>query len=258
MRILIACEFSGTVRDAFIARGHDAVSCDLLPTESPGPHIQCDVLSVLDDGWDMMIAHPPCTYLSVSGLHWNKRGVMVGGRHRAELTEDALDFVRALMDAPIPKIALENPVSCISTRIRKPDQKIHPWMFGHDASKTTCLWLKGLPKLDIFIPAVFPPAGWQTVVCAADMERCECCDEPFCVVCDAHYADCRCLGPAEDDATYEMVCGVMFGHKGNPIKMRWGNQTPSGQNKLGPSPDRWKLRSITYQGIADAMANQWG
>ena len=142
MRVLVACEYSGTVRDAFIAKGHDAWSCDLLPTDAPGPHIQGDVVSVLAQGWDLMIAHPPCTYLSVSGMHWTTRGL-----RDPQLTEDALAFVRLLLNAPIERIALENPVSVISSRIRKPDQIIHPWMFGHDASKQTCLWLKNLPLL---------------------------------------------------------------------------------------------------------------
>lgn len=195
MRILVACEFSGVVRDAFRARGHDAVSCDLLPGDSPGPHIQGDVLEHLDDGWDMMIAHPPCTYLCSSGLHWNRRDP-----ERAAKTEEALEFVWKLMNADIPKIALENPVGCISTRIRKPDQIIQPHWFGHDASKATCLWLKGLPRL-----------------------------RPTCNVAP------------------RIVNG----------RARYGNQTDSGQNRLGPSADRWKLRSITYSGIAEAMAEQW-
>jgi hypothetical protein len=139
MRLLVACEFSGIVRDAFLAVGVDAVSCDLLPSERPGPHIQDDVLRHLDEGWDMMIAHPPCTYLAVSGARWFAS--------RPEKQEAALDFVRALLDAPIPLIALENPVSVISTRIRKPDQIIQPWQFGHGETKATCLWLKRLPKL---------------------------------------------------------------------------------------------------------------
>ena len=134
MRVLVACEFSGIVRDAFRALGHDAVSCDLLPTEQPGPHIQGDVLGVLDQGWDLMIAHPPCTYLCSSGLHWNKRIPA-----RVALTESALQFVQNLLTAPIPRIALENPIGCISTRIRKPDQILQPWHFGDDASKATCL-----------------------------------------------------------------------------------------------------------------------
>lgn len=198
MRVLVACEFSGRVRDAFIRRGHDAMSCDLLPDESPsgGPHYQGDIRDVLDDSWGLMVAHPPCTYLSVSGLHWNKR---VPGREAK--TEAALDFVRELLAAPIPRIALENPISCISTRIRKPDQIIQPWQFGHDASKATCLWLKALP-----------PLRHTSIV------------EPR----------------------------IVNGRK------RWSNQTDSGQNKLGPSTDRWKERSKTYQGIADAMADQWG
>ncbi len=153
MRILVACESSGIVRDAFLAAGHDAWSCDLLPYSGDKPwgvqkHIQGDVKLLLKSQkthpWDMMIAHPPCTYLAVSGLHWNKRDHM-----RSAKTEMALDFVRFLMDQPIDKIAIENPVLCISSRIRKPDQTIQPYQFGHDASKRTCLWLKNLPPLEI-------------------------------------------------------------------------------------------------------------
>jgi len=139
MRVLVACEYSGTVRDAFRARGHDAMSCDLLPTDVPGPHYQDDVQEILRDGWDLMIAHPPCTHLAVSGARWFHL-------KRQEQAE-ALDFVRLLMDAPIPRIAVENPVSVISSRIRKPDQIIQPWQFGHGETKATCLWLKGLPAL---------------------------------------------------------------------------------------------------------------
>lgn len=197
MRVLIACEYSGAVRDAFIKAGHYAASCDLLPSESPlGDHYQGDVMNIIDHDWDLMIAHPPCTYLCSSGLHWNKRRP-----ERAQQTEAALDFVRQLLNAPIARIALENPIGCISTRIRKPDQTIQPWQFGHDASKATCLWLKGLPPL---VPT--------------------------------------------DQAPPRLVNG----------RKRWGNQTDSGQNKLPPSADRWKIRSETYKGIADAMANQWG
>ena len=195
MHILIACEYSGTVRDAFIAKGHDAMSCDLLPTDVPGPHYQGDVFDIINNGWDMMIAHPPCTYLSVSGMHWTARGL-----RDPQLTEDALDFVTRLMAASIPRIAIENPISVISSRIRKPDQIINPWQFGHDASKRTCLWLKNLPLLtptDIVEPRI--------------------------------------------------VNG----------KKRWANQTDSGQNRLPPSEDRWKIRSETYTGIAQAMADQW-
>ena len=219
MKVLVACEYSGTVRGAFAAKGHYAVSCDRLPTEKPGLHYQGDVREILGQGWDMMIAHPPCTYLAVSGLHWNKR---IKGR--AEKTEDALRFVQELMDAPIPRIAIENPVSCISTRIRKPDQIVQPWWFGDDASKKTCLWLKNLPEL---------------------------------------------VGTSAVNPRYSCSCGHVFdyslGKHGCPnclgegkVREIWANQTPSGQNKLGPSADRWKIRSVTYQGIANAMAEQWG
>ena len=196
MRVLVACEYSGRVRDAFAARGHDAMSCDLLPTDAPGKHYQGDIFDVIDDGWDLMIAHPPCTYLCSSGLHWNKR---IDGRQA--LTDDALTFVQRLLDAPISRIALENPIGCISSQIRKPDQTIQPYQFGHDASKSTCLWLKNLPVLT----------------------------------------------PTELIAP-RIVAG----------KRRWANQTDSGQNKLPPSADRWKIRSETYAGIAAAMAAQWG
>jgi hypothetical protein len=196
MRVLVACEYSGRVRDAFIAQGHEAMSCDLLPTDVPGPHYQGSVLDVLGDGWDLMVAHPPCTYLSVSGMHWTTRGL-----RDPKLTEDALHFVQTLMDAPIDRIAIENPISVISSRIRKPDQIIQPWMFGHDASKKTCLWLKNLPLLT----------------------------------------------PTKN----------IEGRKING-RIRWGNQTDSGQNNLSPSADRWKIRSETYPGIAKAFAEQWG
>ena len=141
MRVLIACEYSGAVRDAFRARGHDAMSCDLLPTEVDGPHYQGDVFDVIEDGWDLMVCHPPCTDLAVSGArHFPAK--IADGRQGA-----ALDFVRRLLDAPIERIALENPISVISSKIRKPDQIIQPWMFGHGEVKATCLWLKNLPLL---------------------------------------------------------------------------------------------------------------
>jgi hypothetical protein len=196
MRVLVACEYSGTVRDAFLKAGHDAMSCDLLPTDVPGPHYQGDVREILGNGWDLMIAHPPCTYLSVSGMHWTTRGL-----RDPKLTEEALDFVQLLLEAPISKICIENPVSVISSRLRKPDQVVNPWQFGHDASKKTCLWLIGLPPL-----------------------------EPT-----------QIIEPRLLDG-----------------KKRWANQTASGQNRLGPSDDRWKLRSTTYKGLAEAMASQWG
>lgn len=197
MRVLIGCESSGVIRNEFRKLGHDAWSCDLLPADDGSEyHIQGDLLAVLDQGWDLMIAHPPCTYLSSSGLHWNGR---VEGR--AEKTEAALDFVVLLMNAPIKKIAIENPVGCIGTRIRKATQYIQPYQFGANASKKTGLWLKSLPVLEH--TKFYPP---------------------------------------------RVVNG----------KSRWGNQTDSGQNKLGPSEDRWRERSKTYVGIAKAMADQWG
>lgn len=141
MKVLVACEYSGTVRDAFLARGHDAMSCDLLPTDVPGPHYEGDVFDLDLSAFDLMIAHPPCTHLAVSGARWfaEKRA---DGRQA-----EALEFVRRLLDAPVPRIALENPVSIISSEIRKPDQTIQPWQFGHGEVKRTCLWLKGLPPL---------------------------------------------------------------------------------------------------------------
>lgn len=139
MKVLVACEYSGTVRDAFIRTGHDAMSCDLLPTDVPGPHYQGNVLDVIGNGWDLMISHPPCTHLAVSGARWFKE--------KQKEQAEALEFVRLLLAAPIPSIALENPVSIISSRIRKPDQVIQPWQFGHGETKATCLWLKNLPLL---------------------------------------------------------------------------------------------------------------
>ena len=197
MRVLIACEYSGTVRDAFLRLGHDAVSCDLLPTDVDGPHIQGDALEAIAAFQpDLLIAHPPCTYLCSSGLHWNKR---VPGR--AAKTDEALAFVQALMGSPVPRICVENPIGRIGTAIRKADQVIQPWQHGHDASKSTALWLKNLPLLE---------------------------------------------------AT-GIVPGRLVGDR-----LRWANQTDSGQNRLPPTPDRWKLRSTTYAGIAAAMAAQWG
>ena len=140
-KVLIACEYSGTVRDAFIAMGHEAMSCDLLPTDVPGPHYQGDVFDIINDGWDLMIAHPPCTHLAVSGARHFE------AKKESGVQDEALAFVQALLDAPIDCIALENPISIISSRIRKPDQIIQPWQFGHGETKATCLWLKNLPKL---------------------------------------------------------------------------------------------------------------
>ena len=182
MKVLIGCEFSAVVRDAFRAKGHDAWSCDLLPCErDPAWHIQTDLLGILTAGWDLAVFHPPCTHLAVSGARWFKD-------KQVEQAE-ALEFVRTLLAAPIPRIALENPVSIISSRIRKPDQIIQPWMFGHGETKATCLWLKNLPPL----------------------------------------------------APTEVV-------DGREAKV----------HRMPPGPNRWKERSRTYQGIANAMAEQWG
>lgn len=194
MRVLVACEYSGRVRDAFLARGHDAVSCDLLPTESPGPHAMRDVRELLDNGWDLMIAHPPCTHLATSGARWfgEKQQAPAALFHMEtgpRTQGEALDLVRDLLAAPIPRIALENPVSVISGQIRKPDQIIQPWQFGEGYVKATCLWLKGLPPL----------------------------------------------------APTQVVAGREA--------YSW---------KVPPGPSRARLRSRTYPGIAQAMADQWG
>lgn len=183
MRVLVACEFSGVVRDAFLARGHEAMSCDLLPTERPGPHYEGDVFDVIDYPWDLMIAFPPCTDLTVSGARWfaDKR---MTGRQQA----GAAFFMR-LAKADIPMIAIENPVGVMSSLWRKPDQVIQPWQFGHGETKATCLWLKGLPPLK----------------------------------------------PTK----------IVEGREGRVWRMP-------------PGPDRWKERSRTYEGIAEAMAEQWG
>jgi hypothetical protein len=152
MKILIACEFSGIVRDAFTALGHDVTSCDILPSEKPGKHFQGNVLDIINDGWDLMIAHPPCTYLTVTGNKWfkdqpvRKSGALVGAARR-EAREQAINFFMKLANAPIKHIAIENPIGVMSTVWRKPDQIIHPWQFGHEACKSTCLWLKNLPLL---------------------------------------------------------------------------------------------------------------
>jgi site-specific DNA-cytosine methylase len=181
MRVLVACEFSGIVRDAFAERGHDAWTCDLINTEVPGPHYLCDVRLILDRDWDLMIAHPPCTYLAVSGARWWK--------DRRKQQTEAIEFVSALAAAPIPRIAIENPIGALSTAWRKPDQIIQPWQFGHGEVKATCLWLKGLPKL-------------------------------------------------------------------TPTNIVEGRHARV--HREPPSVDRWKNRSRTLQGIADAMAEQWG
>ena len=200
LNILIGMETSGRTRDAFIRKGHNAVSCDLLPSDVPGPHYQGNVFDIINAGWDLAIFHPTCTYLCVSGLHWNKnpKSPRFGGLQ----TEAALDDVRRLMAASIPHIVIENPRGCISTRIRPFDQTIQPYQFGDDASKQTDLWLKGLQPLIIDPARRFP--------------------------------------------------GRIVTYKGKQYE-RWSNQTDSGQNNLGPSDDRWKLRSETYPGVAEAF-----
>lgn len=191
-RVLVACEYSGRVRDAFIRAGHDAWSCDLLPSERHGPHFEGDVTDVLGGGivsshhanpykWDLLVAFPPCTHLAVSGARWFEE--------KREQQVEALAFVRRLMEAPIPRIALENPVSIISSKIRKPDQIIQPWQFGHGETKATCLWLKNLPPL-------------------------------------------------------------------TPTNIVEGREARV--HRMPPGPDRWKERSRTFEGIAQAMADQWG
>ena len=206
MKVLIACEFSGRVRDAFAKRGHNAVSCDLLEdegTESNVPHpkwgkrlhIHGDVLDILSWGWDLMIAHPPCTYLSVAGLHWNKK---IKGRQQK--TEEAFEFFMRLYNAPIEKVCVENPVGYVNTHFRKPDQTINPFQFGHSERKRTCLWLKNLP-------------------------------------------------PLQPTNEVEPEKPVYICKSGRPLYF---------VDAMSPSKDRWKLRSITFQGIADAMAEQWG
>jgi len=188
VKVLVACEFSGIVRDAFAKRGHDAWSCDLLPTEIPGQHIQDDVLKHLDDEWDLMIAHPPCTYLTISANKWYKPEFKDRFPNRQQDRYKAIVFFMELMNAPIVKIAVENPVGIMSSCYRKPNQIIQPWMFGHGETKATCLWLKRLPLL-----------------------------KPTNIV------------------------------SGREQKL----------HKLSPSKNRWKLRSKTFQGIANAMAEQW-
>lgn len=218
MKVLIACEYSGIVRDAFNAAGHDAMSCDLLPTEKPGPHYVGNVMDVIYRDWDLMIAHPPCTYLCSSGIHWNNR---VEGRNAK--TDSAAEFFMTMFRAPIPRICIENPVGVMSSRFRPPDQYIQPYEYGHDASKKTGLWLRGLPKLK---PTSFVEP------------RLVCCGKVLNVDLLGKYGCPHCEGSKK------------------PAK-RWANQTNSGQNALGPSAGRWKERAKTYQGIANAMAGQW-
>ncbi len=201
MRVLVACEFSGVVRDAFRAGGHDAWSCDLIPTEVDGPHYQGDVFDVIDKGWDLMIAHPPCTHLAVSGARHFKAKIADGRQ------QEAIDFFMALVNAPIPKIMIENPVGIMSTKYRKPDQIIQPWQFGEPFQKTTCLWLKNLW-----------PLVYTNIVEKGEFVK---------------WVDKR-TGKSKQQAKWDMDA-----------------------LRLSPQ-ERAKVRSKTFQGIADAMAEQWG
>ena len=198
MKILVACEFSGTVRDAFSRGGHEAWSCDLLPSEKPGNHYQGNVLDIICDGWDLMVAHPPCTFLTVAANKWMKPEFADRFPGRPQQREEAVSFFMAMINAPIPQIAVENPIGVISSRYRKPDQVVQPWMFGHGETKATCFWLKGLPRL---IPT--------------------------------------------------HIDGDMFAAETPPEREQRLHNLP-------PSPKRWMERSKTFQGIADAMATQWG
>ena len=196
MRVLVACEYSGAVRDEFIKLGHEAMSCDLLPTDVPGPHYTGDVFDIINDGWDLMIAFPPCTHLALSGSQWFEQ------KRKDGRQQEALEFVKALMLAPIDKIAIENPIGIMSTMYRKPNQIIHPWQFGHEASKSTCLWLKGLDNL-----------------------------KPTDIV----------------------DKGEFVTYKSGKRMTKWYADAAS-----KPPKERAKIRNTTFQGIADAMAEQWG
>lgn len=196
MKILIACEYSGIVRDAFIAKGHNAISCDLLPTERPGPHYQGDMFDIINEGFDMMIAHPPCTYLASMAIWWNHKRP-----ERWPLTYSGMEFVQKLWNTNIPKMFIENPIGYLNNHWQKPTQIIHPWQFGQEFSKPTCLWLKGLPKL---VPT-------------------------------------KIVGKGE------------FYIKANGTRMAKWSHCTSGSNKL-----RAKIASKTFQGVADAMTEQWG
>lgn len=204
MRVLVACEFSGAVRDAFIGGGHDAMSCDLLPNETPGPHYQGSVMDILDNGWDLMVAHPPCTYLTLTGNKWFRPEFAERFPTRQQDRADAIEFFMALVNAPIPKIAIENPIGIMSSRYRKPNQIIQPWQYGHETTKATCLWLKGLPNL---VPTNVVSKG-----------------------------------------------EVVVSKSGNRMS-RWYYETSMLPLKNGI---RAKARSVTFQGIADAIADQWG
>lgn len=221
MKILIACEFSGIVRDAFKAVGHDVISCDLLDTEQPGKHHIGDVRDILYSGFDMMIAHPPCTYLTNAQAWTYARPDRFP--NRLQQRQEAIDFFMLLKNAPIRHICIENPIpmGIVQQAVGKYDQVIQPYQFGHAESKSTCLWLKELPLL-----RTTKFAEWKQYVC-------------------------KCGN------VFEAALGK-YGCCDAPARIMWDNQTRGGQNKLSPGADRWKERSRTYPGIAEAMANQWG
>jgi len=204
VRVLVACEFSGAVRDAFAKLGHDAWSCDLLPNETPGNHYQGSVLDIIGGGWDLMIAHPPCTYLTLTGNKWFKPEFADRFPNRHQQRQEAVDFFMLLANADIPKIAIENPIGVMSRIYRKPNQIIQPYEYGHETTKATCLWLKGLPNL-----------------------------KPTNIVSKGE---------------------VVISKSGNRMS-RWYYETSKLPIKGGI---RAKARSVTFQGIADAMADQWG
>lgn len=220
MRVLVACELSGIIRDAFRDRGHDAWSCDLLPSDADNRfHIQRDARLVLNDGWDLMIAHPPCNHLCSSGARWFKEK-RADGRQQV-----AVKFFMVFTEADISKVVIENPVGIMSTQYRKPDQIIQPYEYGHPESKRTCLWLKGLPLLE---PTKIMEPEYYTLPDGTE------------------YRDKKSKGYSKTHYCPEKLAP------------QWANRTLSGQNKLGPSALRSKIRSMTYPGIAAAMAEQWG
>lgn len=208
LKVLVGCEYSGTVRDAFIAQGHDAMSCDLLPSDAGGPHYQGDIFDIIDNGWDLAIFHPPCTYLTNAGVRWlhehvasrNGKKPTISGKARWVEMEKGAEFFKRLLESDIPRIAVENPIPhkyAVQRIGRKYDQIVQPWMFGHTERKATCFWLKGLPKL---VP------------------------------------------------TNNVKAAMLLLPKREQQRLHF----------LPPSPDRWKLRSKTFHGIAEAMAQQWG
>lgn len=218
-KVLVACEESQSVTIELRNLGIEAYSCDILECSGGHTewHIQGDVIPLLSQTWDMVIAFPPCTYLCSSGMHWTTRGL-----RDPQLTEDAVEFVKKIWNMDCPRIAIENSIGVLSNRLQKPDQIIQPWMFGENASKQTCLWLKGLPLLE---PTdISCPLGWEL---------------------------------SDEKNGDKKVNGYWFKNIFGGRLPVWSNQTPSGQNKLGPSEDRSRIRSKTYRGVAKSMAQQW-